>query len=557
MVEEKVSMEDVVKHVESMQQQNQKIVTGTVLEINQKKETVLIDVGLKSEGTIPINEFDDIDIKAGDEIKVYVVKRNHDEPPVLSYKRAQQEQFMVDIENAFKDDLVLDAKLEKKVKGGLIVDINGVKAFMPASLVGYPMIKNLDSVVDKTVPCKIIDFDRREKNIVVSWRKAIEEDIRRKREELFDQLYPGKIIKGTVTGIKSFGAFIDLGGVDGLLHISELSWGHVDNVEDVIKVGDELEIKVKSFNPNSNKIALSLKETKPHPWENIYEKYAVGNVVEGKVTGTTTYGAFIELEPGVEGLVRVEELSWAKDVKHASDVLNSGDSVEVKILEVDEENKKISLSLRQVQVNPWEEVSKNYQIGNVIEGEITHLTDFGAFLMLKEGIEGLIHISDVSWDRNVKHVSEIIKVGDKVKAKILGIDPDKQKIALGLKQLEDNPYDNYPVGKIIEARINAVQRGGAYLDLDNNLQAYLHVSNYSNERIEDLRENLKVEDTLKCKVIKNNPAKNFIEVSVKALLADEEKKEGDAYPEDSSSGATLKDLIGDKLTSLTEEKDND
>lgn len=555
MVEKKLSMEDVVKQVEDSQQQQKKIVTGVIIEINPKKGIVLVDVGFKSEGVIPLNEFENNELKEGDEIEVFVVKKSLSGPPILSYKKAKQEQNIVNIEKAFKEDLVLDAKLEKKVKGGLIVDINGVKAFMPASLVGYPMVKNLDTVVGKIVPCKIIDFDRQEKNIVVSWRKAVEEDVRRKREELFDQLYPGKIIKGKVTGIKSFGAFIDLGGIDGLLHISELSWGHVDNVEDVVKIGDELEIKVKSFNPNSNKIALSLKETKPQPWENIDEKYEMGSIVEGKVTGTTSYGAFVELEAGVEGLIRVEELSWTKDIKHSGEILKSGDVVNVKIMELDKENKKMALSLRGSQTNPWEEVAENYQVGSLIEGEITHITDFGAFLMLAEGVEGLIHISDASWDKNIKHLSEIVNVGDNIKAKILSIEPDKQKISLGLKQMEDNPYDAYPVGEIFSAPVTAVQRSGAYIQLENNLEAYLHVSNYSNERIEDFRDTLKESDMVEFKVIKNNPAQNLIEVSVKALIQDEEKQEIKKYTEPSESGATIKDLLGDKLEGLTDGKD--
>jgi small subunit ribosomal protein S1 len=448
---------------------------------------------------------------------------------------------------------VLDAKLEKKVKGGLIVDISGVKAFMPASLVGYPMVKNLDTVIGKTVPCKIIDFDRNEKNIVVSWRKAIEEDVRRKREELFDQLYPGKIITGRVTGIKSFGAFIDLGGIDGLLHISELSWGHVDRVEDVVKVGDEIEIKIKSFNPNSNKIALSLRETKPHPWENITEKYQLGSIVKGKVTGITMYGAFVELEPGVEGLVRLEELSWIKDIKHPSDMLNVQQEIEIKVLEIDEENKKISLSLKQVQPNPWEEVAKNYQVGNVLEGEITHITDFGAFLMLKEGVEGLIHISDISWEKSVKNISDVFKVGDKVSVKILAIDTDKQKVSLGVKQLQDNPYDAFPVGTLTEGVIKAVQKSGAHLELINGLEAYLHVSNFSEERTEDLRDELKEGDKVECKIIKNNSEKKHIEVTLKDIHVKPEEKTETYSDTPSESGATLKDLLGDKLKGLTED----
>jgi small subunit ribosomal protein S1 len=552
MIEERMSMDDVVRHVEQSHQ-GERIVTGCIIEVNKDKGTVLVDIGFKSEGIIPLHEFNEVEIKAGDEVEVFVVRKNYDSQPILSYRRAQQEQNLVNIEAAFKDELVIDAMLEKKVKGGLIVDIGGVKAFMPASLVGYPMVKNLDSVIGTTVPCKIIDFDRREKNIVVSWRKAVEEDVRRKREELFDQLYPGKIIKGKVTGIKSFGAFVDLGGLDGLLHISELSWGHIDNVEDVVKIGDEVEIKVKSFNPNSNKIALSLKETKPHPWENIAEKFKVGADVEGKITGATTYGAFIELEPGVEGLVRSEELSWTKEVKHAGDILKTGEPVQVKILEIDEENKKIALSVKQTQPNPWDEVSKNYQVSNVIEGEITHLADFGAFLMLPEGVEGLIHISDISWEKNVKHPSEAINVGDKVSAKILSIDADKQKIALGMKQLEENPYDKYPVGKIIECPVSVVQRSGAQIKLDENLEAYLHVSNYSADKIDDLRDFIKEGDMIKCKIVKSNPEKNSIEVSINALLRDEEKAEIKKYSESSDTGTTLKDLLGDKLKGLKED----
>jgi len=560
MVEEKLSMEDVVKHVESMQlEQENRVVNGKVIDIDTEGGIVLVDIGLKSEGIISLKEFENEEINIGDEVEVFIVKRSHDyeHPPILSHKKAKAEQQWEKLEQAFKEELVLDATIEKRVKGGVIVDITGIKGFMPASLVGYPMVKNLDSVIGESVPCKIIEYDREKRNVVVSWRKAIEEDVRQKREELYEQLYPGKVIKGKVSGIKSFGAFIDLGGVDGLLHISELSWGHVDKVEDMLKVGQEIEVKVKSFNPNSNKISLSLKETSEHPWENIDEKYKPGDEIEGRVTGVTNYGAFVELEPGVEGLVRVEELSWTEDVKHAGDVLNVDDKIKVKILEVDKENQRIALSLRQTLPNPWEEVAENYQEGNVIEGEITHITDFGAFMMLKEGVEGLIHISDISWNNEVEHPGDVLKVGDKVKAKIINIDPDKQKVSLGLKQLEKNPYEDYPVGKRITGNITRVQKSGAYMELETGLEAYLHVSNFSKERIDDLREHLKEGQEIEAKVIKNNAAKKYIEVSVKDLEMEQEKEEIKKYMDKPGSGATLYDLIGDKLEGLTEEEEEE
>ncbi|MFC2060913.1 30S ribosomal protein S1 [Elusimicrobiota bacterium] len=553
MVKEKLSMEDVVKQVENIQQN--RLVTGEVIEIDQKNEVVMVDIGYKSEGIISLNEFEDKEVKIGDQVEVYIVKRdsNYEYPPVLSFKRARLEHRLNDLAQAFEDSLVIDAKLEKKVKGGLIVDLDGVKAFMPASLVGYPMVKNLESAIGKSVPAKIIEFDRDNKNIIVSWRKAVEEDVRKKREDLLEQLYPGKVIKGKISGIKSFGAFIDLGGIDGLLHISEISWGHIDKVDDILKVGQEIEVKVKSFNPKSNRISLSLKETIPHPWEKIDERFKLESIVEGRVTGVTTYGAFIELEPGVEGLVRVEEMSWTENIKHASDKLTADDMVKVKILEIDLENRRIALSVKQVEPNPWKEVEKNYQAGNVIEGEITHITDFGAFLMLKEGVEGLIHISDMSWEKEVNNPTEVVNVGDKIEAKILSIDADKQKVSLGLKHLQDNPYQEYPVGKVITAKVKAVHRSGAHLNLNNDLEAYLHVSNYSKERIEDLREVIKEDAVIEnCKVIKNDPAKKVIEVSVKDYEMDKSKEEMKKYMDSSESGATIYDLIGDKLDGLTD-----
>ncbi len=556
MVEEKISMEDVVKQVEKVQTDN--IVKGTVLDVDEKEGEVLVDIGHKQEGIVNLAEFDE-EVKIGDEVEVYIVniRRHYEELIKLSHSKAKLEKKFNELENVYEDDLVIDAYIEKRVKGGLIVDLlNGVKAFMPASLAGYPMVKNLDSVVEKTVPCKIIEFNKRQKNIIVSWKKAVEEDVRRKREELFEQLYPGKLIKGTVSGIKSFGAFINLGGIDGLLHISELSWGHVDKVEDVLGKGEEVEVKVKSFDPKSNRIALSLKETKPHPWENIEEKYEAGQVVKGTVTGVTSYGAFVKLEEGVEGLVRIEEISWTDKVNHAGDKLAKGDEVKVKILSVEPESKRIALSIKQAKPNPWEEVDEKYNVGNVIEGEITHLTNFGAFMMLKEGVEGLIHISDMSWSENIGHPSEVVEVGDKVEVKILGIDIDKQKISLGLKQLEDNPYNDYPKGSVVkDCDIKRVQRSGAYVELDNGLEAYLHISNYSKKRIEDLRDHLEEGNTIDaCKVIKCNPKRDRLEVSIKKLIIDKEQKEMEKYIDSpGSSGAKLRDVLGDKLSGIMDD----
>ncbi len=552
MAEEKLSMEDVVRHVEQQTSQG-RIITGTIIDIDTKKGAVLVDTGQKAEGVIDLEEFEGEEINIGDEVEVYVIKKSHDyeHPPVLSHRKAKLEKKIEDIEKAFREELVLDAKLEKKIKGGIIADISGVKAFMPASLVGYPMVKDLDSVIGETVPCRIIDFERDKKNVVVSWKKAIEEDVRRQREELFEQLYPGKLIKGVISGIKSFGAFVDLGGIDGLLHISELSWGHVDRVEDMLEVGQEVEVKIKNFNPKSNRISLSLKDTMPNPWENIEEKYSVESVFDGKITGVTSYGAFVELEPGVEGLVRTEEISWTENVKHPNSVLNNGDEVQVKVISIEKEGEKMALSIKQTQSNPWEEIAEKFQAGNVLEGEITHITDFGAFVMIEKGVEGLIHISDITWEKEINHPGEALEVGQKVKAKILNIDPDKQKVSLGLKQLEDNPYNDYPAGSEVDAKVKEVQRGGTYLELENGLEAYIHISNYDPGRTDDLREELKEGDTLKAKVIKNDPEKKYIELSRKALIVSKEKKNMEKYMDPGAGqGASIKDILGEKFKGL-------
>ncbi|MDA3792385.1 MAG: S1 RNA-binding domain-containing protein [Elusimicrobia bacterium] len=529
MVKESLSMEDVVAQVEDVQQD--RIIIGTIMEIEKDKERVLVDIGSKSEGMVNLYEFEGTDIKAGDEIEVYIIKkpRHFEHPIILSHKRAKEEHKLRDLENAYKDELVIDAKVDKRVKGGLIVSLDGVSAFMPASLVGYPMVKNLDSIIGDTVPCKIIEYDRDKRNVVVSWRKAIEEDVRRQREELFDQLYPGKLIKGTVSGIKSFGAFINIGGLDGLLHISEISWGHVDKVENVLEVGEELEVKVKSFEPKSNRVALSLKETKPHPWENIGEDFSDGDEVDGEVTGITSYGAFIKVKEGVEGLARLEELSWTDNLNHGGDVLSKGDKVKVKILEIEPDSKRMALSVRQTMPNPWEEVKKNYSNGSVIEGKVSHITDFGAFIMLDEGVEGLLHISDMTWDKIVKHPSEIVSEGDEIKIKVLGINVDKQKISLGLKHLEDNPYNDYPKGSIVEGTVEKIQRSGAYLKMENGIETYLHISNLSKDRIDDMRDELEEGEKIEARVIKNNPMKKQLEVSVKDLIVSREKKEMAKY----------------------------
>ncbi|NLB35438.1 MAG: 30S ribosomal protein S1 [Elusimicrobia bacterium] len=558
MAEEKISMEDVLRHVENTQkEQTNRVLTGVIISIDERSGKAIVDIGDKSEGELALEELEGKDVKPGDEVEVFIVKkfRDFERHHILSHTRAKLEYHWEKLFKAYEDELVIDALIEKRVKGGLIVDVDGVKGFMPASLAGYPMVKNLDSIMGKSVPCKIIEFDREKRNIVVSWRKAIEEDVRQKREDLFEQLYPGKVLKGEVTGIKSFGAFIDLGGVDGLLHISELSWGHVDKVEDVLQIGDVIEIQVKSFNPNSNRIALSLKDMQAHPWENILDKYQPGDNIEGTVTGVTNYGAFVELEPGVEGLVRTEELSWTDDIKHAGDLLKVKDQVEVKIMEVDEEDQKIALSIKLTQPNPWKKIDEQNQQGSIIDGEVTHLTEFGAFVMLPEGVEGLLHISDMSWNKDISHPSDVVSVGDKIKLKVLNIDPDRQKVSLGLKQLDDNPYNDYPVGSKVKAKAKAVHKSGAYFELPNGLEAYLHISNYSRNRIEDLREHLTEGTEEECKVTKNNADKKFIEISIKDLEIDEEKKDMKKYMGSSTSGSTLYDLIGDKLEGLTEDKD--
>ncbi len=554
MVKESLSMEEVVSQVEDLQQD--RIITGTIMEIEEDNDRVLVDIGSKSEGMVKLSEFEDKEIKVGDKLEVYIIKkpRHFEHPIILSNKRAKEEHKLRDMEKAYEDDLVIDADIKKRVKGGLIVSLDGVSAFMPASLAGYPMVKNLDSIIGDRVPCRIIEYDRGKRNIVVSWRKAIEEDVRRKREELFGQLYPGKLIKGTVSGIKSFGAFIDIGGIDGLLHISEISWGHVDKVENVLEVGEELEVKVKSFEPKSNRVALSLKETKPHPWENIEEEFSAGEEVEGKVTGITSYGAFINVKEGVDGLARLEELSWTDNLNHGGDLFAKGDKVKVKIMNIEPEAQRMALSVKQSEPNPWEEVKKNYSKGSVVEGKVSHITNFGAFIMLDEGVEGLLHISDMTWDKVVQHPSEIVSVGDEIKLKVLGMDVDKQKISLGLKHLEDNPYNDYPEGSVFEGKVIKVQHSGAQLEMENGLEAYLHISKFSKDRIEDLREKLEEGEKIEAKVIKNNPRKKELEVSVKDLIVSREKEEMEKYIDDGKkSSGTIGDIVGDKLNGLSGE----
>ncbi|MFQ5866498.1 MAG: 30S ribosomal protein S1 [bacterium] len=558
-------MKELLNNLDKIREGN--VVTGKVVQI--KGETVLVDVGLKTEGVLKKGEVTDpsgkLKVKVGDELEVFLEKRGDAfGRPVISFKKAEMVKTWDRIRDAYTTQKEIPGKIVKKVKGGMRVDLGGpvsipkegkglAEAFMPASQVGYPPVKDLDSIIGQVVPLRIIEF-KAKKNIVVSWRLVIEDEVKKKREELLNRINVGDVLKGTVKNITKFGAFIDLGGIDGLLHIGDITWGRLEKVEDALKVGEQLDVKVLSFNQEKEQISLGLKQLEPHPWENIGEKYAVDSTPTGKVTGILPYGAFVELEPGIEGLIHVSEMSWTGKIKHPCEVLKAGDMVKVRVLNIDEENRRLSLGLKQVQANPWAQAKEKYPPGTRLTGTVTHLAPFGAFVRLEEGIEGMIHVSDISWTMRLKHPGQVLKEGDRVEAVVLDINVEAEKISLGLKQKSKNPYDKYLVGSNVQGKVVHLTNFGAFVELEPGIEGLIHISQVAKRRVKDIRDVLKVGDKVWAKITKADPRQMIINLSIKEYIKTQERVEMEKYIEQEIPEATLGEIISEKLDNPENEK---
>ena len=500
------------------------IVTGRIVEI--KSETVLIDIGYKSEGFIPLNEFKNKgELKAGDEVNVLLEKKEDDDGRiVLSMEKASRVLSWERILDQYQEGDMVKGKVVRKVKGGLMVDV-GVEAFLPGSQIGLRPSQNLDQYIGQEYNFKIVKINKSRKNIVVSRREQLIEQKEKGRKALIKDLEVGQMKKGEVKNITDFGAFIDLGGMDGLLHITDMSWGRVSHPSEVLAVGDTIEVKILSFDLKGGKISLGLKQKTTSPWEDIETKFPIGERVKGKVVNLLPYGAFIELEKGVEGLIHISEFSWTRHIEHPSQMLAMGDIIEAMVLNIDKGSQKISLSLKQIESNPWLEIEKKYPAGTTVSGKIRNIADYGAFVEVAEGIDGLVHISDISWIRKINHPSEVLKKGQKVDTIVISVDAANQKIALGIKQLIDDPWEaiaqKYVPGTVLTGKITKITNFGIFVEIEKDVEGLIHISETDLPQGQVLTDCYKEGSQINCKVVKIDNAERRIALSSKGLQTEE------------------------------------
>ncbi len=513
-----LTMEEAMKH-SAMRFAAGEIVKGTIIEVRPKE--VLVDIGYKSEGVIPAAEFEDIKVvKVGDEIDVLIEKLEDKEGMVvLSKEKAEFKKNWEKILQVCNEGGTVNGKVKAVVKGGLLVNI-GVEAFLPASQVDIIPPKNLNTFVGNAYDFKVVKINQERQNIVLSRRELIEQERTERRSKLLSEMMPGDIRKGTVKNITDFGAFIDLNGLDGLLHITDMSWGRISHPSEILKVGQEIDVVVLDVNRDKERVSLGLKQKLQNPWEQIDQRYQVGQKVKGKVVNLVPYGAFIELEPGVEGLVHVTELSWTKRIAKPSDVLKIGQEIEAVVLGINREEQKISLGIRQLETNPWDKALEKYPPGTRVKGKIRNLTSYGAFIELEEGLDGMIHVSDISWTRKINHPSEVLKKGEEVEAVVLEIDKVNQRIALGVKQLAEDPWANidkyYKVGDLVSGKVTKLASFGAFVGLQHDIDGLVHISQVSEERVDKIKNVLKVGQDVTARVIKIDKADRRIGLSIKA-----------------------------------------
>ena len=514
-----LTMEEALRQSGKLPSAAGNIVKGTIIEVRPKE--VLVDIGYKSEGVISANEFEDIKtVKVGDQIDVLIEKLEDKEGMViLSKEKAEFKQNWERILTICNEGGTIAGKVKAIVKGGLLVNI-GVEAFLPASQIDILVPKNLAQYVGNTYDFKVVKINQERQNIVLSRRELIEQERTERREKLLSDMTPGDIRKGTVKNITDFGAFIDLNGIDGLLHITDMSWGRIGHPSEILKVGQDLDVVVLDINREKARVSLGLKQKLANPWDSIEQKYPVGAKVKGRVVNLVPYGAFVELEPGVEGLVHVTELSWTKRVAKPSDMLKPDQEIEAVVLGINREEQKISLGIRQLETNPWEQAMDKYPAGTRVKGKIRNLTSYGAFIELEEGLDGMIHVSDMSWTRKINHPSEVLKKGDDVEAIVLEVDKANQRIAVGMKQLLTDPWEGidqlYKVGDLVTGSVTKLASFGAFIGLQHEIDGLVHISQISEERIDKIKNVLKVGQEVTARVIKIDKSDRRIGLSVKA-----------------------------------------
>jgi small subunit ribosomal protein S1 len=527
------SMEDFGKILAEHEQSHRseisegEVVKGRVVKISD--QNVIIDVGFKSEGIVAINEFKDgeqITINPGDEVDVYVKQLENSEGYVeLSRADAVRMQSWEQIELAYKQGTNIIARVTDRIKGGLRVDVGGIQAFLPGSQVDVRPVRNLDSFRNKEIEVRVLKVNKKRGNIVLSRKIVLEEMINGKKSETLKNLEEGIIVEGQVKNITEYGAFIDLGGLDGLLHITDMSWGRIQNPNELFKVGENIQVKVLKFDRDKERVSLGYKQLIPDPWATTVERFPIGSRVKGKVVSITDYGAFIEIEPGVEGLVHVSEMTWSKRVKHPSKLLSVGQEVEAQVLEVDSNNRRISLGIKQIEPNPWETLPERYGVGTRVKGRVRNLTDFGAFIEIEDGIDGLVHVSDISWTKRIKHPSEALKKNQEVEAIITAIDVENRRLSLSIKDLEPNAWDKFfdthRLGDLVSGKVTRFANFGAFVELEDGIEGLCHVSELSENHVDKPEDAVKQGQTLQFKILKMDREARKIGLSARAVGKDE------------------------------------
>lgn len=532
------------------------VVKGRVVGITPTH--VMVDVGYKSEGQIPLQEFLDrqgnVQVKVGDDIDVFFDSSESENGSiVLSRERAENIKAWEEIEKAYREGSGVEGLILSKVKGGFKVDIMGISGFLPGSQVDIRPTRNLDKFVGQRDRFVVLKYSRPRNNVVVSRRMLLEKERESLKKEILKILEEGVILEGVVKNITPYGAFVDLGGIDGILHISDMSWGRINHPSEVVKIGERIRVAVLKFDPERERISLGIKQIAPDPWTSVQKRYPVGSRVRGKVSSLMDYGAFVELERGVEGLIHISEMSWTKKISHPSKVVQPGESVEVVVLNVDPNHRRISLGLKQVMPNPWEQIKDKYPVGSIIKGQVRNVTDFGIFVGVEEGIDGLVHVSDLHWTKKIKHPSELYKKGDMVEAKVLGVDVQNERFSLGIKQLTPDPWklvvERYPVGSKVKGEVTSVPDFGVFVRLEEGVEGLIHVSQLSTERIDKPSSLYKVGDSAEAEVIHVDPNEKKIGLSIRALRKTEERQEMENYlkKEKEAGRFSFETILNDEL----------
>ncbi len=556
-LEDKTDSKDFAKLLEESlgQQENftGSVVNGTVVAVDN--DFALVDVGLKSEGRVPLQEFsrpgEDPEIKVGDNVEVFVERmENRDGETVLSREKARREEAWVELEKAHEKEERVTGVIFGRVKGGFTVDLGGAVAFLPGSQVDIRPVRDVSPLMDTPQPFHILKMDRARGNIVVSRRAVLEESREEARSDLMDNLAEGQVLQGVVKNITDYGAFVDLGGVDGLLHVTDISWKRVNHPSESLQIGQTIDVQVIRFNEENQRISLGMKQLESDPWENIDARFAVGTKLKGRITNIADYGAFVELEDGIEGLVHVSEMSWTKKNVHPGKIVSTSEEVEVMVLEVDEEKRRISLGLKQCQSNPWENIAETRKEGEEFEGEVRNVTEFGLFIALDEEIDGMVHLSDISWDDESEDVLRNYKTGDTVKVKILEIDADKERVALGIKQLTDDPFegsmDGVKKGAVVTCTVTEITSGGIEVSVNDNVKGFIKKTELSRERSEQRPDRFAVGEKVDAKITTIDKKSRKVNLSIKAREVDEDKQAMKEFGS-TESGASLGDILGAAL----------